>query len=292
MINRPANHGLFFGFLAAFFWGTHSVIVRYLDEDISGMAVACLRLYIAALALFVILKLRKYPVLIKLSDKTFLITMLAATVNFVFFHIGLEYTSASNAMLLENTAPLFVVIGLFVIWRQNISAIEIISTLLAVVGVFFTVRRDFTLAGEEMLGDLLEISAGLVWAVFIVASSRALSATAGINDRMNYLFGVFAVSAVLMTPFLFLADYHMTLLDLALLVLLGIFPTAIAYMLWYEAAARVSTVTAALLFSLSIIFTFFFAFVFLGEEIVPDMVIGGALIVIGVALSKFAPVRS
>jgi drug/metabolite transporter (DMT)-like permease len=274
MIGSLSNQGLFFGFLAAFFWGTHSVIVRYLDEDISGMAVACLRLYIAALTLFVILKLRKHPVSIKLSDKTFLITMLAATVNFVFFHIGLQYTSASNAMLLENTAPLFVVIGLFVI------------------GVFFTVRQDFTLAGEEMLGDLLEIAAGLVWAVFIVASSRALSSTASLNERMNYLFGVFLVSAVLMSPFLFFAEYNMTLLDLVLLVLLGIFPTAVAYMLWYEAAARVSTITAALLFSLSIIFTFFFAYVFLGEEIVPDMIIGGALIVIGVALSKFAPARS
>lgn len=292
MINGLANQGLFLGFLAAFFWGTHSVIVRYLDEDISGMAVACLRLYIAALTLFVILKLRKHPVSIRFSDKVFLITMLAATINFVFFHIGLEYTSASNAMVLENTAPIFVVIGLFLIWRQKISRIEIFATLLAVAGVFFTVRQDFSLAGEEMAGDLLEIAAGLVWAVFIVASSKALSSTAGLNERMNFLFGIFLISAIFLTPFLFFAEINITPVNLVLLVLLGVFPTAVAYMLWYEAAARVSTVTAALLFSLSIIFTFFFAYLFLGEEIIPDMIIGGGLIVLGVALSKFAPERS
>ena len=71
-----------------------------------------------------------------------------------------------------------------------------------------------------------------------------------------------------------------------LLILLGAFPTAIAYYFWYEAAARVSTITAALLFSLSVIFTFVNARIFLGEEMTTDIIIGGTLIVCAVVLSK------
>ena len=74
--------------------------------------------------------------------------------------------------------------------------------------------------------------------------------------------------------------------DIVLLVLLGVFPTAAAYYLWYEAAARVPTVSAALLFTLSIIFTLLNAHIFLGEILTSDMIVGAVLIVLGVILSK------
>jgi len=280
--------GLFFGFIAAFFWGTHSVIVRFLTSDLGGLAIACIRLYIAALCLGVFLKIRGYPIRIDIRSPVFWWTTLAATVNFVFFHVGLEYTDAPSAILLENTAPIFVIIGMFLIWRWKIRLAEMCAVALVVFGAYYTVRDSFGTGGDIVTGDIMEIIAGLVWAVFIVGSSRALSTSSSTNERVNFLFGVFLVSALLMTPFLFFSTYHVTLLDGTLLVLLGVFPTAFAFIFWYEAAARVSTVTAALLFSLSIIFTFIFAYIFLGEAILPDMMIGGGLIILGVGISKFS----
>ena len=53
------NTALTFGVLAAFFWGTHSVIVRYLTGDLHGLTIAVLRLYVATIILFVILKALK-----------------------------------------------------------------------------------------------------------------------------------------------------------------------------------------------------------------------------------------
>ncbi|USG62672.1 DMT family transporter [Sneathiella marina] len=284
--------GLFFGFIAAFFWGTHSVIVRFLTNDLGGLAIACIRLYIAAICLGLFLKIRGYPIRVDVRSPVFWWTTVAATVNFVFFHVGLEYTDAHSAILLENTAPIFVIIGMFLIWRWKIRWAEICAVALVVFGAYYTVRESFGTGGDIVIGDIMEIVAGLVWAVFIVGSSRALSTSSSINERVNFLFGVFLVSAILMTPFLFFSTYHVTLFDGVLLVLLGVFPTAFAFIFWYEAAARVSTVTAALLFSLSIIFTFIFAAIFLGEEIRPDMMIGGALIILGVGISKFSSPQS
>lgn len=84
----------------------------------------------------------------------------------------------------------------------------------------------------------------------------------------------------------------MTGLDVLLLVLLGVFPTAIAYVVWYEAAAHVSTIVASLFFALTVVFTFVNAAVFLGEPITVAMMIGGALIVGGVVLAKFKPEKA
>lgn len=202
--------------------------------------------------------------------------------------MGLEYTNAPSAILLENTAPIFVILGMFFIWKCRIHLIEILAVSLVILGVYYTVRDHFVIGSELAIGNGMEVIAGFFWAVFIVGSSKALSQSANMSERINFLFGVFLISALLMTPSLFFSTFQITVLDGGLLLLLGIFPTAFAFIFWYEAAAIVSTVTAALLFSLSIIFTFIFSALFLKETITLDMMIGGMLIIIGVGISKFS----
>ncbi len=286
MTDRSTLKALTFGILAAFFWGTHSVIVRYLTTDLSGLTIAALRLYIAAFILFLIMKANRSPVKFDLTDRNFLITVVGSTTNYIFFHIGLEHTTASNAMVLENTAPFFVLVLLFVFAGDRIARIDGLATVIAFAGVLFTVRNNFGIGGEGLKGDILEILAGATWAIFVIGSSRAMSTTNTPMERVSFLFNVFVVSAVLLTPFLFVYPPSATANDVLLLILLGAFPTAIAYYFWYEAAARVSTITAALLFSLSVIFTFVNARIFLGEEMTTDIIIGGTLIVCAVVLSK------
>ena len=280
---------MIFGLVAAFFWGTHSVIVRYLTSDLHGITIAVLRLYIAAFVLFVIMKLKNHPVSIQLSDRNLLLTVFGTASNYVLFHIGLEHTSASNAMLLENTAPFFIVLFLLLLPSEKVSWVEVVATLIAVAGVYFTVRHDLVTGGEGLQGDFLEILAGLTWAIFILGSSRALRQTRSALERVGFLFNVFILSALVLTPFMMLYPIQASANDVLFLILLGVFPTAIAYYLWYEAASQVSTVSAALLFTLSVVFTLVNAHLFLGEALTTNMIIGAALIVAGTVLSKFSP---
>lgn len=280
------NVALTFGMLAAFFWGTHSVIVRYLTGDLHGLTIAALRLYIAAIILFAILKVLKVRVFIDLTDRNLLIAVFSTVVNYIFFHIGLEHTGAANAMMLENTAPFFVLIILFLLASERIRRRDIFGTAIAIAGVILTISQDIALGGEGLLGDLLEIVAGVSWAGFIIASSRALKKSAGTAERLNFLFSVFACSAVLLTPCLFLYPIDATTADIGWLLVLGAVPTALAYYLWYEAAARVSAIAASLLFTMSVIFTFVNAFLFLGENLSINALLGAVLIVSGVVLTS------
>ena len=245
-----------------------------------------LRLYIAAAVLYLILKIYRQPVSIKLSNRPFVITTFGSVTNYIFFHWGLEYTSASNAMMLENTAPFFVLILCVFALGKRVSWLEILATFIAILGVNFTVEHDVLAGGEGLEGDLLELLAGITWAIFLLGSVTALSTSRNTIERISFLFNVFIVSALVLTPWLFIYPINATATDLWLLILLGVFPTAVAYYLWYEAAARLSAVPAALLFTLSVVFTFLNAHVFLGEALTPDMIIGAALIVLGVILAK------
>ncbi len=280
------NNPLMLGLLAAFFWGTHSVIVRFLTTDLHGLTIAVLRLYIAATILFLILKALKTPVSINLRDPNLLIAALSTAINYIFFHIGLEHTGAANSMMLENTAPFFVLILLFFLAHEKIRRRDMWATAIALVGVFLTISNDISIGGEELEGDLLEIVAGISWAVFIISSSRAVKGSANTGERINFLFAVFTCAAVLLTPALLMYPIEATQNDILWLLILGIVPTALAYYFWYEAAAQVSTVTASLMFTLSVIFTFINAALFLGEILSINAIIGAALIVCGVLITS------
>ncbi|MDA4844068.1 DMT family transporter [Hoeflea poritis] len=292
MRDRSTSMPLLFGFLAAFCWGTHSVIVRYLTGDMQGITIATLRLYIAAAALFVLMKLLRFPVSGRLTDRNLQIAVGSTVINYICFHIGLEHTSASNAMMLENTAPFFVLLILFLLAGETVRRRDIFATLVALAGVFLTVIHDIDIGGEGLQGDMLEIAAGLSWAGFIIGSSRALRASASTAERVNFLLNVFICSAILLTPLMLIYPGSATSNDIMLLVLLGLFPTALAYYLWYEAAARVSAVSAALLFILSVIFTFINAVLFLGENLSANILIGAVLIVAGVIITSTGSAKS
>ncbi|MEM9105221.1 MAG: DMT family transporter [Pseudomonadota bacterium] len=277
---------LLFGLLAAFFWGTHSVIVRYLTSDMQGITIAALRLYIAAIALFALMKVMRFPVSLRLTDRNLQIAVVSTVINYICFHIGLEYTSASNAMMLENTAPFFVLLALFLFAGERFKVRDMLAAGLAMGGVFLTVYQDFRLGDEGFSGDLLEILAGLSWAGFIIGSSRALRASSNTAERLNFLLNVFLCSAIILTPLMLIYPGTATLNNVIFLILLGLFPTALAYYLWYEAAARVSAIAATLLFTLSVIFTFINAVLFLDEQLTVLTVLGAVLIVAGVVLTS------
>ncbi len=273
------QNGLVLGFLAAFLWGTHSVIVRYLTSDLGGLQIAVSRLFIAAFAIYCMLRLMGARVSVQYRDWNFRLAVLSTVVNYILFHIGLEHTGAANAMVLENTAPFFVLIFLYFFADTTVGRTDVLATLLAILGVFLTVYRDFQGGGEPLLGDLMEIGAGLSWAVFLISSSRAMQSSETTAERLNFLFGIFLCSGVLLVPLATFSFQIPTANDVIFLILLGVLPTALAYYLWYEAAARVSTLTATLLFAASVVFTFVNSALFLGATITPLAIVGAVFIV-------------
>ncbi|WP_299947747.1 DMT family transporter [uncultured Ruegeria sp.] len=286
------HNGLVLGFLAAFLWGTHSVIVRYLTSDLGGLQIAVSRLFIAALAIFCMLRVMDARISIRFRDWNFRLAVLSTVVNYILFHIGLEHTGAANAMVLENTAPFFVLIFLYFFADAMIGRTEILATLLAIFGVFLTVYQDFEGGGEPLIGDLMEIGAGLSWAVFLISSSRAMQTSKTTPERLNFLFGIFLCSGILLVPLAAFSLQIPTAIDVVFLILLGVFPTALAYYLWYEAAARVSTLTATLMFAASVVFTFINSALFLGATITPPAVVGALLIVAAIFLTTLKKTRT
>lgn len=292
MAMSSSKRALGFGVLAALLFGTHSVIARFLTSDLHGLQIAVIRIWIAAAVLFIILKIGKQAVFPIRFDRYKLLAIAGFVLNYAVFHIGLEKTSATNAMVLENTAPFFVLVMLASVGIEHVRKVDVAATILVMAGVVLTVRHDIDIGTSALSGDLLMVVAGFTWAMFIIGSTQSVQNTNAPLERLQLLFQILLVSAVILTPGFFLFSFQPTGEDLLWLVFLAVFPTAIGYFLWYEAMAGVSTVTAALLFVLSVVFTFINSAVFLGENLTSGMMIGGALVVAAVILPSLIGSKS
>ncbi len=288
---KETTKGYIYGLSAAFLWGTHAVVGRFLTESIPGIVVAESRLFVASIFFLLILLATKKKIDFRIQHKKwFAITVLLGFVlNFITLHIGLAYASASNIILLENTAPVFLLFLLAVFFREKIKGHDILAVVLALIGVGLIMfpKGGISFSGTHFFGNLLGLGAAFTWAIFVLGSSRVFSAENTATERLNNLLKIFFASALLLSPAFLVYGGMVTRAEIPWLLFLGIFPTGIAYVLWFEAVHRMSTVSAVLMSNLAIVFTVINERIFLQETLTAGMVAGAVSIIAAVTVSKF-----
>ena len=85
---------------------------------------------------------------------------------------------------------------------------------------------------------------------------------------------------------------HISKLTMAIIVILGIFNSALAYLSWDIAIQKIGAVDTGTMYYTMPIFAIFFAYVFLGEQLYVSQFIGAIMIVCGVLLVLFGKAKS
>ena len=272
------------GLIAAFLFGANAVVVRYLAlQGVSPFWIAFGRLAIGALALYPFLLLTGETQVFKIRKRLLVaVASLSVAANFFLFHYGLTLTFAGSAMVLEATSPIFALLILALVFGDESRKKEVLSVVIAATGIFLVVFSPNPADQSAMfLGNLFEIGAAVTWAVFVVCSKKLLDH----QKPLSALVQVFTISAALLTPTLFFIN-PISLDSALLIVALGLFSTALGYILYYEALKRVSAITGMLLFALSLFFAILLGSAVLGENLPFNAFIGVMLILIAIFLSK------
>lgn len=162
--------------LVQVFFGTMAVALKLALRDLPPLAVAALRATAAALILLVVARLVVGPIGRPRAElSTFAkLGFFGIFLNQVLFVVGLQWTSAVNAVLLIATIPGFTY--LFSILRKEHApdAVHVAGLALAFAGVGVVVGAGgFT--REELLGDLLVVLNAASYAWYIVLSRDVVS---------------------------------------------------------------------------------------------------------------------
>ena len=86
---------------------------------------------------------------------------------------SLEYTSAANATLLGNTAPLWVALAAWLLFRERTKGLFWLGLALTMGGAVAVLSSDFLRHPMIGWGDLLALSAGIFYAIFFLFSQRS-----------------------------------------------------------------------------------------------------------------------
>jgi drug/metabolite transporter (DMT)-like permease len=178
--------------------------------------------------------------------------------NYVFYLLGLKFTTPANAQLLIQLAPLLLALGSVLVFKERVSAGQLIGFALIVIGLIgFGGEQAQALAAPPhyRFGALCIVIAAATWAAYGLAQ-RELFRT--LSSQQILLF-IYAFASVILLPSA--TPSMLSSLDLqhALAVLYCCFNTVAAYACFAEAQARWESARVGAVLAMTPILTIAFA---------------------------------
>lgn len=203
-------------------------------------------------------------------------------------YIGLRTTTAINALLLQSTMPLIIVLCSFLIFRERVRPLQLLAVAISLVGVVAIVARG-------SLQNLLELSLtpGDGW-VFLAVIGYALYSVLLKRRPQVHPLSLVAVTfalgtAMLVPPYLW---EHLTVeplrpgtAALAAIAYVAVFPSLVAYLCFNRAVELIGANRAGQYLHLMPVFGTLLAALFLGEMLRGYHLAGIALIGAGIWLA-------
>lgn len=277
--------------LANLFWAGNWVIGRALREAFSPVALNFWRwlLACAILAPFALAPLRRHWAAVRRHAA--LLIVLAATGGALFqslVYAGLRSTTTVNAVLLNSSAPLFMLLCSWLLERDRASGRQLAGMLVSFAGVAVILGRGDPLALLRLdlhPGDAWIVLALGVWGVYSVLLKRVPLELRG----TLFLFTLAALTVAMMAPALAIdrqvVPARAAAAAWAGVAYLGLFASVLAFLCWNRAVAAVGANVAGFSLQLLPAFGTVLAMIFLGEQLRAFHVAGIATILAGVFLA-------
>ncbi|PTL82912.1 DMT family transporter [Vitiosangium sp. GDMCC 1.1324] len=252
---------------AALLWSTAGAAVKL--STLSAWQLASGRSLVAALMLAVTI-----PAGRRLPSWRGLAASVAYAATVVLFMIANKLTTSANAIFLQDTAPLYVLLLSPLLLRERPSRGELAAVPVFLLGLslFFLDQLN----PGQMLGNVVALGSGLAFA-FCILGLRAL----GDEGSAVLVWGNLIAGASVLLPAL--GGPKPTALDIGLLVFLGVFQLGLAYALFQRGLRETPAVEASLLILLEPVLNPVWTFLFAGERPGTWALVGGTIILLATA---------
>ena len=216
----------------------------------------------------------------------------------LFYFNAVEHLSVGVALLLEYTAPILVVGYVWVTTRRNPTNLTLAGVALAIAGIMLVLN---VFAGAHITG--IGVAWGLAAAVcaacyFVMSDEVSADGGEGSLNSITLATGGLIIGAVAtalvgvtgVMPFRFTVNDTVvagfTVSWVVPVIALAVIPTAIAYSLGIMGIARLRPRFASLVGLSEVMFAVLAAWLLLGQAITLTQAVGGAVVLVGLALAR------
>jgi drug/metabolite transporter (DMT)-like permease len=278
--------------LTTLFWSGNMVVGRAIRDDVPPLSLAFWR-WAIALALTLPLALphlrSQWPQLKRGWRVVVALGLLGVGGYNTLAYIALQYTAATNAVLLNSFIPIATIALSWAFLKKHLHGSEWLGVLISLLGVTAIVARGelATLAGLTLnIGDLWMLGAVIVWAFYTIGLQWR---PAGVHP-MLMLAAFTAVGLTALAPAYVweMAQgrvIHLTPKALAGIAYTGLLPGFVGYVFYNRAVGEVGASKASLFIHLMPVFGTLLSAVFLNEIPQTYHFIGIALIFAGIYLT-------
>lgn len=284
---KYVGHGL--ALFTSFVWGITFVSTKLLLESFSPLEIMVMRFVLAYIGLWIIHPKFYRPRSLKEELNFFVAGLTGVTGYFFLENTAMLYTSVSNTGLILASAPLFVaLVAHFFTPDERFHANLFVGFIVTIIGVGLIIFNGQVYLSVNPLGDLLALAAAVIWAFYSLAIKR-------MDHKLSPLFltrRTFFYGIVLGITWLMVAeggiDFSKVLVknNLWHISFLGFIASGMCYVFWSMAIKAIGSIKTSNYIYLMPLFTMATSWLVLKESVTPLMILGGAIILLGVYLTE------
>ena len=235
------------------------------------MAISCSRSVIAGIVLFCYMKLRGHRIVV---DRAVLLGGFAMGATSTLYVISNKLTTAACAILLQYTAPVFIILLMWAIFKVRPTKLDIAATVVLFCGVILFFAESLRSGAGTVLGNVTALVSGVTWAlVFMMKQWK------GADNLSSVFFGC-VFCAVLGLPWMFSESTVWTAQAVVGILAIGLFQFGAAYVFLAEGLERTPPLAASLISMLEPVLNPILAALIVRER-VRGLALAGAVVVVG-----------
>jgi len=271
-------------------WGCSFIFIELGLEFLTPFGVAFIRCALGAITLLIISRIRKIdlPTDTKVWQKLWVVALLLNVIPGVLFAFAQQYVTSVLASIINAGTPLMTLVFMLIVFREEKLKLEqIIGLLIGALGVLTVVGVWKELGDNQLVGVI-----ALLIAVSCYGASYPYSTRNVIPLKLKpeaLATGQLIMAAVTLLPFFLISgisnDFYRPQSVIAMLCL-GIFGSGFAYIWNFAITAAAGSAIASTVTYLTPVVAVIVGFLYLGEVIVWNEIVGAIIVIMGALLSQ------
>jgi len=265
------SSALFFVLAAALLWSTGGLFIKW--TTLSGLELSFGRSLFAAITVALFTRHEGFG----LNRLTAVASVLYAAL-LLLFVLATKQTTAANAIFLQYTAPVYLLILEPLVYKEKFRSRDLITVLVCLAGMtLFFVGK---LRPQDVTGNLLALASGLCFALYVLLLRHAKARR--VNRASSVIYGSLLL-VIFAAPAGLAAIPRLTRHDVLVVLYLGVVQIGLAYTLFTVAMARgVRSLDAGIIGYIEPVLNPIWVFLVLGEKPSGWALLGGVIIIVAV----------
>ena len=257
---------------AALLWSTGGIFIKLIS--LNAIQISSLRSLFAALVFIIIFRKKLFDI----NWFTFVNAFFYAAI-LILFVIATKNTTAANAIFLQYTAPIYVLIFEPIINKTRYEKINIVTIIVCFTGMILFFMGE--ISPGHMFGNMLALLSGLAFAAFLLGMRKNKP-----DYQFSSIFYGNVIIALIGIPSM-LQISSLSFADFWMVTFLGIFQIGLAYAIFSYGLKRVYAIEASLISMIEPVLNPVWVFVGYGEIPSVMAIAGGIIIITAISIRSF-----